>query len=274
VLRMHWGDRAMAVISRRSSLDITRAVVFAMVLREMQTRFSSRRLGGVWTLLEPILHLVLMMVIYTYIRSKNMPGMDLPVFLLFGVLPFLLFKNISLNMMDALEANRALFAYRQIQVVDAWIARFMVHFCISASVLLLVGFVMAFWGNYDLTIDAPLEWGLTWLVGLSLAFGLGMIYCTLAEVMPESKSIIRLAYFPLYLLSGAIFPVWHLPASVLDWMALNPLLHVIELLRVNVSAAYPRIPQISLLYPAVWAAACIFIGLGLYRVRRLHMMAA
>ncbi len=264
----------MVVISRRSSSDITRSVIFAMVLREMQVRFSSRRLGGVWTLLEPILHLVLMMLIYAYIRSKSMPGMDLPVFLLFGVLPFLLFKNISLNIMEALEANRALFAYRQIQVFDAWAARFVVHFCISASVLLLVGFVMAFWGGYDLRIDAPLEWGLTWLVGLTLSFGLGMIYCALAEVAPESKSIIKLVYFPLYLLSGAIFPVWHLPARVLNWMALNPWLHVIELLRINASASYPRIPQMNLAYPAVWAAASLFIGLGLYRARRLHMMAA
>ncbi|MGS1116701.1 ABC transporter permease [Castellaniella sp. UC4442_H9] len=264
----------MAVIPPRTAFSITRAVVFAMVLREMQVRFSSRRLGGVWTLLEPLLHLVLMMLIYAYIRSRGLPGMDLPVFLLLGVLPFLMFKNISLNMMEALEANRALFAYRQIQVIDAWIARFVVHFCISASVLLLVGFVMAFWGGYDLRIHAPLEWGLTWLVGLALAFGLGMIYCALAEVMPESKSIIRLAYFPLYLLSGAIFPVWHLPSPVLDWMALNPWLHVIELLRIDTSTAYPVIAQINLVYPAVWAAATVFIGLGLYRARRLHMMAA
>jgi len=264
----------MVMMPPRSAFNISRAVVFAMVLREMQVRFSSRRLGGVWTLLEPLLHLVLMMLIYAYIRSKGLPGMELPVFLLLGVLPFLMFKNISLNMMEALEANRALFAYRQIQVMDAWVARFVVHFCISASVLLLVGFVMAFWGGYDLTIRAPLEWALAWLVGLTLAFGLGMIYCTLAEVMPESKSIIRLAYFPLYLLSGAIFPVWHLPSSVLDWMALNPWLHVIELLRVDASISYPRVDQINLLYPAVWAAATVFIGLGLYRARRLHMMAA
>ncbi|WP_368644063.1 ABC transporter permease [Castellaniella ginsengisoli] len=264
----------MAAIFRRDSLAISRAVVFAMVLREMQVRFSSRRLGGVWTLLEPILHLVLMMVVYAYVRGKSLPGMELPVFLLFGVLPFLTFKNISLNMMEALEANRALFAYRQIQVIDAWAARFVVHFCISASVLLLVGLVMAFWGGYDLSIHAPLEWGLTWLVGLALAFGLGMLYCALAEVMPESKSIIRLAYFPLYLLSGAIFPVWHLPAQVLDWMALNPWLHVIELLRIDASATYPRIAQVNLVYPSVWACATLFIGLGLYRARRLHMMAA
>ncbi|WP_368655694.1 ABC transporter permease [Castellaniella ginsengisoli] len=264
----------MVVISRRSSLDITRAVVFAMVLREMQTRFSSRRLGGVWTLLEPILHLVLMMVIYAYAKDKTVPGMELPAFLLFGVLPFLLFKNISLNLMDSLEANRALFAYRQIQLMDTWVARFIVNFCISASVLMLMGFVLAFWGGYDLSIHAPLEWGVTWGVGLALAFGLGMIYCAIGEVLPESKTIIKLSYFPLYLLSGAIFPVWNLPPSVLSWLALNPWLHVIELFRIHASPSYPSMPQLNILYPAMWAGATLFVGFGLYRARRLHMMAS
>lgn len=261
------------LVPPRRPLAITRAVVFAMVLREMRVRFSSRRLGGLWTLAEPLLHLALIMLLYSTIRQRSIPGMDLPVFLLFGLVPFLLFRNISLTMMDALEANRALFAYRQIQLLDAWLARFVVNFCISASVLLLMAFALAFWGGYDLHIAEPLYWVLAWVVGLALAFGLGMIYCVLGEVAPEWKTVIRLMHLPLYLISGVIFPLRQLPPALLDWLALNPWLHVIELLRVYASPAYRGVPQVNLAYPAAWAVVALCAGLALYRVRRLQMMA-
>lgn len=264
----------MVMLARRPPLAIARAVVFAMVLRELQVRFGARRLGGVWTVVEPGAYVVVLMLLYAGVRQRVVQGMDLPVFLLSGVVPFFLFRDIWTDLMNALEANRGLFSYRQVQLVDAWLARAFVNVLISASVLLLIGAVLAFWGGYDLRVHQPLQWALVWLIGLTLAFGLGTVLCVLFEAMPEVQSVVRVANLPLYLLSGVIVPLHRLPPTILDWLALNPWLHVMEYMRAFMAPSYQPLPQVNLAYPAFWAMAVLFVGLGLYRARRLHMMAA
>lgn len=261
------------MLAPRPPLAIVRSVVFAMALRELLVRFSSRRLGGVWTLVEPGAYVVVLILLYGGIRQHAVQGMELPAFLLTGIVPFFLFRDIWTDLMNALEANRGLFAYRQVQLVDAWLARAFVNILISGSVLLLLGAVLAFWGGIDLRIRAPLEWALVWLIGLGLAFGLGVVLCALHEAMPEVQTFVRVLNLPLYILSGVIVPLHRLPPTILDWLALNPWLHVMEYMRAFVSPGYRAVPQANLVYPALWAAAALFAGLGLYRARRLQMMA-
>ncbi|TGV05381.1 sugar ABC transporter permease, partial [Alcaligenaceae bacterium 429] len=119
---------------KRSAFAITKAVIFALVLREMQTRFGSRRMGAFWLMFEPIASIAVMMVIFTVIRARQVPGMDFPIFLLTGIVPFMLMRNIALKLMDSVEANRALFAYRNITIFDTYIARVMVECAIMSCV--------------------------------------------------------------------------------------------------------------------------------------------
>src|SRR3546814_16879791 len=105
-------------LEKRSSFGMVRAVVFALVLREMQTRFGARRMGAFWMLFEPIAHVILMLFIFGFIRGREVPGMEFPVFFATGIIPFLMLRNLTLRIMDAPNANQALFAYQQIKPFD------------------------------------------------------------------------------------------------------------------------------------------------------------
>ena len=59
--------------------------------------------------------------------AAAMPGLEFPVFLVTGMIPFLLFQNLSNRLMDAVEANRGLFAYRQVKPLDTLVSRAMVE---------------------------------------------------------------------------------------------------------------------------------------------------
>ena len=76
--------------ARRTPFQIMQDVLFALVLREYLTRFGSRRMGAFWEVFEPMINIAFMMFIFTVIRARSMPGMDMPMFLLTGMIPFFL----------------------------------------------------------------------------------------------------------------------------------------------------------------------------------------
>ena len=258
--------------TKRSSWQITKAVIFALVLREFQTRFGERRMGAFWVLFEPIAHITIMMLIFTFIRMRTIPGMDFPVWLLTGMVPFFLMRNIALKLMDAVEANRALFAYPNIKILDTYAARIIVEFTISACVYAILIFALGFWFGFDVSVAYPLRWIGSLVIGILFAVGLGICLSVIGQAMPNSKSFIRLLFMPLYLISGVIFPLWMIPNHLLPWVLWNPFAHIIDNIRSSVFVNYPEIPGINYEYPIYVTIVFLFFALGLYRIRQEYLL--
>src|SRR5690606_41898295 len=85
-------DRAV-----RSPFKIQRDVLYALLLLELSSRFGKSRGGIFWVLVEPVAHLLVPVMIFTFIRARLVPGVEYPVFLVYGFLPYLLFKAICLQ---------------------------------------------------------------------------------------------------------------------------------------------------------------------------------
>jgi capsular polysaccharide transport system permease protein len=249
-----------------------RSVVFALVLREMRTRLGKRRMGAFWVLFEPLAHVAVLLFIFSYVRGRTMSGVDFSIFLLSGVVPFLIFKNIALRIMEGVEANKGLFAYRQIKPADTFIARILVEVSLY-SVVYAVTLAGMGWYGFDVRIHSPLEWFIVLAVMIAFAFGLGNILCVIGHCLPAAKIIIRILFFPLYLLSGVIFSVRNLPDDILHWLLWNPILHVMELIRWAIFEHYPIIDGISPHYVGGVTLVTLFVGLWLYRYRRLDLVA-
>lgn len=259
---------------KRNAWQICRDVTFALILREVKGKFGVNRLGAFWFLFEPLAHIGILISIYILVRAPHASLVDLPVFLAAGVVPFLLFKNIALKGMEAINANKALFSYRQIRPFDTVCARAIVESALMVCIYGLVMFVMGFWFGYDVQIHHPLEWAFYAFSGIALSFGLALIFCVIGEAIPESKTLIRLCYMPLYFISGIIVPLWIIPDKFIEWVLWNPYVHIIDGMRRSTFLAYPDVQGISPIYGAAAALLTLFIGLALYRIRRLKLVAS
>lgn len=262
----------MAIIPKRTPFQIMKDVLFALVLREYLTRFGSRRMGAFWMLFEPMAHIGMMMFIFTVIRARSVPGMDFPMFFLTGMIPFFLMRNIIFKLMDSIGANQALFSYPNIKIFDTYLARVFVELTLSSVIYLLFIFIFGFWVGYEVSINSPLEWLYSLLIGVIFAFSLGVLFSVLTILMPNLKSFIRLVFLPIYLISGVIFPLWVIPDKYLPWVLWNPLAHIISNIRESVFVNYPYIPGVSQSYPLVFTIVLAFLGLGLYRLRRQRLL--
>lgn len=259
------------MLKPRSPLQIKKSVIFALVLREARSRFGERRMGAIWTLLEPICHLLVLSVLFSLIRGRTIAGIDFPVFVLVGLAPFLLFRNTAMRLMNSPKENRSLFGYKQIKPLDTFIARVLVEFSISATVYAILVFGFA-WYGFDMSIRAPIEWILTIILGLVFSFGLGVLLSLIAHALPDSKLLIQMMFFPLYFISGVLIPATYLPQAMLPLFLLNPFLHLLELIRSEIFPYYVTVDGISVNYVIGATLVLLFVSLGTYRVRRLHLV--
>lgn len=260
-------------MKKRSSIKITKSVLFALILREVRGRLYARRFGAVWLLLEPIAHMLAMLALITVLRGRSVQGFEAPMFFVVGIAPFLMMRNICLRMMEAVNANAALFAYRQITPFDTMLARLVVEVAIFACVYTLIILGMGLFLGYDILIRYPMEWLGTLFVGIVFSFSIGIVLCVIAEAIPELKGFLRLLFMPLYFISGVLFPVWAIPHHLLDWIIWNPFLHIIDSLRWSIFEHYPTTPGIGMWYPLEVTVCSLFVALGVYRARRLRLVA-
>jgi capsular polysaccharide transport system permease protein len=252
----------------RSSVQIQRDVIYALLLRELSSRFGRSRGGFLWVLVEPIAHLLLPVFIFGFIRQRLMPGIEYPVFLVYGFLPFLLFKTICLQIVDGVNAAQGLLSYRQVLLMDVFIAKALAHVVIQILVFLIVLTALAMFG-YNVLPAHPVE--LAAVLGLTvlLAFGLGLVLAALASLVPDARPVIHVIFMPLYFASGILFSVTRFPDAWQRWLAINPVLHLVELSRVTSLAGYVPMQYTSIAYPVALALLSIVIGLMLYRLRVL-----
>lgn len=259
--------------AKRSALVIVRAVLFALMLREIRGKFGANRLGAFWFLFEPLGQLMLMLAIFSLIRAPIIHGVPLLLFLVNGIVPFVLFKNISLTGMQAVNANRGLFAYRQIQAIDMISARGLVEFILIALVYGLIVFSLSMWTDLSVAFSDPLRWAVALIIGIILSYSLAILFCIFIAYFPELANLIRMAYLPLYLISGIIFPVAALPDRFISNLLWNPYLHLIEIMRGTSIPYYQVLQQVNLIYPATVALVALFLAMAAYRISKERLVA-
>lgn len=252
----------------RSHFQIQRDVIYALLLRELSSRFGKSRGGFLWVLVEPIAHLVVPIFIFGFIRQRLMPGVEFPVFLVYGFLPFLLFKAICLQIVDGVNTAQGLLSYRQVLLMDVFIAKSMAHLVIQAVVFIIVLTGLATFG-YHVLPPHPVEFAGVLALTAVLAFGLGVLFAAIASLIPDARPVIHVMFMPLYFISGILFPVSRFSDELVRWLAINPVLHLVELTRVAGVEGYVPMKYLSLAYPVTLALVATVIGLMLYRLRYL-----
>jgi capsular polysaccharide transport system permease protein len=254
--------------SPRTALQIQRDVIYALLLREVGARFGKSRVGALWVLLEPVAHLVFPVVMFGFVRDRVFPGVEYPVFLIYGFLPFVLFKTICMQTMEGTSASRGVLSYRQVLLMDVFVAKMVAYTAIEAVVFCIVLGGLAMLG-FDVLPAHPVEFVGTLAMTVLLAFGFGLLFAALGSVAPDGKSIIRVIFLPLYFISGVLFPLSRFNDGIVYWLSFNPVAHLVDLSRVAGIPHYEGTHYMGTEYPLSLTLVTVFAGLALYRLRAL-----
>lgn len=248
----------------RSPIAVTLSVWKALFLREALDRLFDMRAAWLWLLMEPVMHIGFITFVFTVIRMRTVGGIDVAVWIIVGMLAFFLFRRTGVQTMYAVDSNKALFAYRQVQPFDVAVVRAGLEGFLMLLVAAIILTAAAFFG-IDVLPGNPLQvfWVAValWLLGL----GYGLVTSVFMELVPETEHIFKILMMPLYLVSGVIFPLSAIPEPYRGWLMYNPLAHGLELVRHGFSPYYHMVPGVSGGYIVGWVVCSLLLGLMLYR---------
>jgi len=240
--------------------NIQRRVVWALVLREMLTRYGRHNIGFLWLFLEPMLFTLGVTALWT--ASKTIHGSNLPIvaFAITGYSSVLLWRNMPGRCIGAIGPNLSLLYHRNVRPIDIYLARLILEAAGATMSFVFLVLFFSFIGWLELPEDVlqiAAAWCMLAWFGASLALFLG----ALSETSETVEKLWHPAAYILFPLSGAAFLVSALPDAAQKFVLLLPMVHGVEFLREGyfgsqITAHY------DIAYMALWNVILTLFGLA------------
>ena len=248
----------------RSSLQVTWSVWRALFLREAVARTTGDRFAWFWMLAEPVLFVIIMVAVREMLgRIRLIVGADFVPWLIVGLTAFFLFREGVLRGMGAIEANRSLFAYRQVHTVDPVLVRNVVEGVMRTLVLFILMLGATLLG-YEIIPADPLTAMVAWVSLWLLGAGAGLVVSVVANLVYEVGIIVRMMMLPMLILSGVIIPLQTLPYQIQQYLLYNPVVHGLETLRLAFFEGYKSLSGLDFAYLWYWIIGSFVLGLALH----------
>ena len=209
------------------ALNVQGRVISALTLRETRSRYGNKKLGFFWALFEPFAHIAVFIGIFSALGRSSPLGDNIGIFILTGIVPWLLFNNIVSSVMNGTQANKALMGYPQVMPLDIAISRITLDI---ATLLLVFIFFLGVAIAMDIHIEIDNFLQMVQPIGLLVLFatGVGLINAAITYYYPSYANIYSALSRPLYFMSGVFFTADFLSPEVYKYLYYNPLLHIME----------------------------------------------
>jgi capsular polysaccharide transport system permease protein len=174
-------------------------VIHALIVRETRTRFGDSKLGYGWALIEPILHILMLSVVFAVMMRGRPPiGDEFFIFYYTGIIPYHLFVHTSSSMTYAITSNGALLQLPLVGTFDVLMARGLLELLTDTLVaaILLAGFGAIGLGAlpYDL-LGVSAAMLMVWVLGCGAGF-LNAVISAFAKSWEKIWSqLTRILYF-------------------------------------------------------------------------------
>jgi len=262
---------SMGVVDRINTLidGLSRqgAVLRALILRELQSRFGRNNIGFLWVIVEPMLFATVITVLHTMTRyARHAPGISPFTFTLTGYTLFIIFRNTYNRAETAIHSSEGMLYHGMITPLDIMLSKAIVETLACLSALLILQSVGIMLGLstfparplYLFAAIALIAW---WSFALSLI---------VASYTYDNHVLSRLVHPSSYFavpLSGAFVTMSFLPRWAYEAMSWNPMMIMFETARYGQFFASPP----DFIYLGYAVAVCAGLTYwGLIAIRRVR----
>lgn len=247
-------------------LALQAAIVQALLLREMQTRFGRNQLGFLWLFIEPLL-LAGAIATFKWVTEigQTIPGVSIFVFTLVGYLPYFTFRAIVGRAPGTLKSNMTLLYHARIKLIDVVLARHLLEMGAVFTVMTFLALGVMIWADM---VPAGIP---VLVLALALLFlfsnGLGLIAAAASAVSLIAERLIQPMVYLSLPFSGALLALHQIDPAFREMLLWNPQANLHEMIRHGFFGdALPS--YFSIPYVLFWVGALNLIGLAALRAVR------
>lgn len=232
-----------------------RDLVLTLVARELKVRYRRSVIGFLWTMLQPLLMMLVFYLVFSELFRFNMP--HYPVYALAGILFWNFFSQSIVASMNSLRGNALL-----LQKLPVPKAVFPLATVISGVVNLVFALVptliIVILFEHRLS-PALLFLPVSILLAALFTLGAGLLLSPLAVFFSDVVELIGVLLMVLMYLTPIFYPMAILPAKVRWIVRFNPLRSILEVFRDPIQQG--KVPPVEhLAVCVVIAAAALLIG--------------
>lgn len=258
---------------RRAKLGITTfvRVVFALMMREIKTRYAKSRLGYANAFVSPLLQKAFMLAGMIALNRQPQYGTSLFLFIWTGLAAFHSFSMIASKSMSSLNIPAGINFIPTVTLFDFFLARVILEF-LTVTLVSIFGFVCIY--LFDTHQAMPSNLGpLFAATGLLTMFGMGvgMINAVIVHFFNSWKTLWS-AFTVVLMFGSAVMRVLEfMPSQIRDLMLWNPIAHGVEYFRL---AFYPTYPSyfLDVDYLANCSILAFLLGFIMIRVMRRRLV--
>ncbi|MBO6860642.1 MULTISPECIES: ABC transporter permease [Roseibium] len=212
------------------------AIVFALIVREMTTRYGNKFGGYMWAVLDPVLTIGILTLVFSAITHVPPLGRSFTLFFATGYAAFYMYKSMSDQVSSAVDANRALLNYPVVRPLDAVIGRIVLQVATLFVVNLLLFGTLALSTPFETLDLGPILLAST--IAMVLGAGVGAANIVWFNLSSTYQQIWGIINRPAFLVSGVFFLPETMPPAFREILLWNPLVHIIGLLRTGFYPTY------------------------------------
>lgn len=211
-------------------LQIQGRVIWALLLREVITRFGRRNLGVLWLFLEPMLFTLGVAALWTAGGLHHGSNIPIVAFAITGYSSVLMWRNTVGHCVQALQANFNLLYHRYVLPIDVFLARIVLEVAGASASFLVLSVLFSSLGYISAPHD-PLLVAAGWMMLGWFGAALGLCVGAATAFSEIVKRLWTPTAYLLFPLSGAAFMVEWLPPASRELILMLPMVHGVELLR-------------------------------------------
>lgn len=214
----------------RRSAAVQWRIIYALLMREVLTRYGRHNIGFLWLFVEPMVFTTGITILWTLTKSVHGSSLPIVAFALTGYSSVLLWRNMPTRCIGAIEPNLALMYHRNVRVIDIFAARLLLEAggATISFITLSVFYIYIGWLEPPDDVLMVVEGWL--MIGW---FGAGL--ATLLGALAERSEIIERLWHPVsyiaFPLSGAAFMVDALPPVAQQYILYIPMVNGVEMVR-------------------------------------------
>ncbi|ADZ70971.1 ABC transporter permease [Polymorphum gilvum] len=228
-------DDSRATIA--DALKVQARVIYALILRDMRTRFGRSHFGYLIQIAWPLFHLFLLIAIPHLLARVPPIGTDLTIYLVTAFLPYVLLFYPARLMCLAIIVARPLLLFPIVKSSDILIARALLEGLTSYVVTLIAIACLALMGK-DVMPDDLIEAVFAILAIIFVGIGYGSLNAVITTMFPPWNIV---AVLTMVLMYATAMP-WVLPTfltpEIQYWLSWNPLFQCADWLKTAYFAGY------------------------------------
>ena len=234
----------------------SRDLVRFLVLRELKVRYRRAAIGLLWTVLQPLLTMLVMKLVFSAIFRFDLPRGNYAIYALSGILFWSFFSQSVTASMNSLRGNAGLLTKLPVArsvFPLAVVLSGVVNLCIAMIPLLAI----TFW--LEGTVSPSLLFlPISILIAAVFTLGIGLILAPLAAFFHDLVEVVGVALTLLMYMTPVFYPKSIVPEQYRWVIRYNPIRSVLEVFRDPLYLG--KVPPIEHLIVAVTVAVVALVA--------------